>query len=378
MSAFLSETKIVYNAGLRSAGSAIYWIIILLVIAAFSSLPFIHLDITVKAAGIIRPINERTELRSIQTGIIDSIFYREGDTVSRNDVVLQLQNRYLIPKVLLNDYEILQTQESIHDLEVLTTIENISDFTLKSLKSPVYKQQASRFILQKTEQEFTLKKMDNEIEINRVLIKDRIIAPKEQFDKLIESQKLRASFKTLLTEQKSIWLQQLSTYKLQYSALEMQQKQLQEESSLYQVKAPISGILFGINPKYPGGLVQSGETFCIISPESELIAECFISTRDIGLLKLNQLARFQIDAFDHYFFGFVTGRIVTIDNDFTSINDKSVFKIRCFLDSSQLFLKNGFKGKLKKGLTLQARFIVARRTAWQLLFDKLDNWIDPV
>ena len=31
----------------------------------------------------------------------------------------------------------------------------------------------------------------------------------------------------------------------------------------------------------------------------------------------------------------------------------------------------------KKGMTVQARFIVARRSFWQLLFDKVDNWLNP-
>ena len=48
------------------------------------------------------------------------------------------------------------------------------------------------------------------------------------------------------------------------------------------------------------------------------------------------------------------------------------------LDSQQLHLKNGFKGNLKKGMTLQARFVVARRSLWELLFDKVDDWVNPI
>ncbi len=68
---------------------------------------------------------------------------------------------------------------------------------------------------------------------------------------------------------------------------------------------------------------------------------------------------------------------MTIDNDFTLMDNKPVFKVRCQLDSTQLHLKNGFTGQIKKGLTVQARFIVARRSAWQLLFDKIDDWLNP-
>jgi HlyD family secretion protein len=54
-----------------------------------------------------------------------------------------------------------------------------------------------------------------------------------------------------------------------------------------------------------------------------------------------------------------------------------VFKVRCVLDSNQLHLKIGFTGNIKKGMTVQARFVVTRRSLWQLLFDKIDDWVNP-
>ncbi|GHT22645.1 hypothetical protein AGMMS4957_13110 [Bacteroidia bacterium] len=42
-----------------------------------------------------------------------------------------------------------------------------------------------------------------------------------------------------------------------------------------------------------------------------------------------------------------------------------------------LQLKNGYKGNLKKGMTLTGRFYLTDRSLWQLLFDKVDNWVNP-
>jgi len=146
------------------------------------------------------------------------------------------------------------------------------------------------------------------------------------------------------------------------------------DSYLY---SPVSGIVQNINTRYAGSIVSAGETLCIVSPEKNLIGECFVSTRDIGLLKAGQLARFQIDAFDYNYFGVLTGKIMTIDNDFSIIENKPIFKVRCSFDSTQLLLKNGYKGELKKGLTFQVRFVLAERSLWQLLFDKVDDWLNP-
>ncbi len=71
------------------------------------------------------------------------------------------------------------------------------------------------------------------------------------------------------------------------------------------------------------------------------------------------------------------GKVASIDNDFTVINNEPAFKVRCVFNQSQLHLKNGYTGHLKKGLTLQANFIIANRTLWQLLFDNINDWINP-
>ena len=103
----------------------------------------------------------------------------------------------------------------------------------------------------------------------------------------------------------------------------------------------------------------------------------FRSTRDIGLIKQNQTVKYQIDAFDYKYFGILTGKVIAIDNDFTVIDNKPIFKVRCTFDTTQLGLKNGFTGKMKKGLTFQARFYITERTLWRLLWDKIEDWLNP-
>jgi HlyD family secretion protein len=221
------------------------------------------------------------------------------------------------------------------------------------------------------------KKVQREQEINNLLLNDKVIAPKEHFDKEIEAERLQASFNAFKNEQLSTWQNDLQRYKLEVSQFIAQQNQIETEKKNHFIYAPVSGVVQNINTRYAGGFISAGETLCIISPESNLIGECYVSTRDVGLLKISQLARFQIDAFDYNYFGILTGKVISIDNDFTVVENKPVFKVRCSFDSTQLLLKNGYKGELKKGLTFQARFVVAERTLWQLLFDKVDDWLNP-
>jgi hypothetical protein len=79
----------------------------------------------------------------------------------------------------------------------------------------------------------------------------------------------------------------------------------------------------GINTKYAGGTLGVNEIVCTISPDGNLIGECYVKSKDIGLLKIGQTVRYQIDAFDYNYFGVLTGKIIAVDNDFSVINTAS-------------------------------------------------------
>ena len=375
--AVIQETTLQYIPKVKSSGYAIYLLLLLGIIVALVCLPFIYTDISVKTSGITRPISERTEVKSVISGIIDSLLYKEGDRVQKDAVILRIKDLITKSKRTLNQFETTQRQQFIHDLVLLTSDTPISSVMIEQLGSPLYKEQASRFIHQNTDQEASLKKANKELEMNTSLAKDKVISPKEFFDIQINQEKIQSLNKAFTREQLSIWQQDLAKYRIELSQYQQQMQQVNTDARYYEVKAPVAGIIQGINTRYTGGLLQANETLCNISPEEAIIGECYVQTKDIGLLKKGQVARYQLEAFNYNYFGVLTGRIISIDNDFTAIDNKPVFKIRCSFDNDQLHLKNGYTGQLKKGLGFQASFVVTRRSLWQLLFDKLDDWLNP-
>jgi HlyD family secretion protein len=85
----------------------------------------------------------------------------------------------------------------------------------------------------------------------------------------------------------------------------------------------------------------------------------------------------QVDAYNYNEWGLLTGKVSSISSDVFMDNKQPYFKIRCQLDQHSLQLKNGYQGKIKKGMTIQAHFHVAKRSIYQLLYDKTDNWLNP-
>ncbi|HEX4849178.1 MAG TPA: HlyD family efflux transporter periplasmic adaptor subunit, partial [Puia sp.] len=240
-----------------------------------------------------------------------------------------------------------------------------------------YREQAIRFI-RRREVEFTvLKKAKKTLQLNQYLADNKVISPKEFFDIKTEAEKTSAAYQSLISEQRSEWQSDLLKYKQELSNYQAETKELDSESFLYAVRAPVSGSIQGINARYSGSAILTNEPICIISPECRLMAECYVSPKDVAFLRNNEPARFQIHAFDFNYFGSFTGKITSVDNDYSLIDNKPVFRVRCSFDEEQNLIRKSNFIKLKKGLTLHGRFLINRRPVWKLIFEKMNDWINP-
>ena len=173
------------------------------------------------------------------------------------------------------------------------------------------------------------------------------------------------------------WQAELLNYERDMRSVESELTGLETEIKSMIVRSPISGTVQGLTGIYPGSVVYVGQELAQISPDSDLIVEAYVSPNHIGLLHNGMQVRFLIDAFNYNQWGFGQGKVIEISDDIHIVNDKLVFRIRCSLDQNFLQLKNGYKGLLKKGMSLQARFIVTERTLWQLIYDNADDWLNP-
>lgn len=326
---------------------------------------------------MIRPEQERTDIISLTSGIIDSIYVQEGQVVSIDQPVVRLKNYERNNQLDLLDYELGWRKEYIHDLRLLCSPKPFL-FNASQIKNPVLRQQYFRFIHSDQELVFSLNKAQKEFDIAAHLAKEKVIAYKELFDKENELNRLSSARAAFLNEQPILWEQDLAIKQQELKQFESRRVQLLENEYLYIIKSPVQGTIQNMDALYRGSVIPAGHLIGKVSPDVELIAECFAGPRDIGLLIPGQDVRYQMDAFDYKYFGILSGKVLSIDNDYTVINQRPVYKIRCSISTSRVQLKNGYAGQLKKGMSLQARFIVTERTLWQLLWDQLDDWLNPV
>ncbi|MCY1636524.1 HlyD family efflux transporter periplasmic adaptor subunit [Marinifilum sp. D737] len=184
--------------------------------------------------------------------------------------------------------------------------------------------------------------------------------------------------KQLYIKQKTLkWQSSLRDLKHESIELESRIALNTKEKINYVITAPITGVITHFTGIQQGNFIAPGQSIAQISPNSELLVECYLSPSDIGYIHKDMNVNFQLDAFNYNQWGLASGKVLEISPDIFQIENKVFFKVRCSLDQDKLILKNGYEGNLKKGMSLTARFNVTERTLFQLLYDKVDDWLNP-
>ena len=178
-------------------------------------------------------------------------------------------------------------------------------------------------------------------------------------------------------QQFKTWELELNNYRNQTRELTAQITQLERDKEQYVITAPISGTIAQFSGIQPGNFIAPNQPIAQISSNKDLIVESYISPADIGLIREGMDVRFQVDAFNYNQWGLATGTVIDISKDITAQQDQPFFKVKCSLSQGQLALKNGYEGNLKKGMTLTSRFTITERSLYQLLYDKMDDWLNP-
>lgn len=376
-SEFIDSAIETYLPKIQVRSQLIYILLLLGVTGALMSLPFIKVDVSVQAPGVVRTLNEKTELPSLVSGRVRSVRAGENQMVQAGDTLFTVDSDELNSRLDLSIFDEQETAQRMADLRKLVRITDGNLYDHHRLNTGLYAQQLNVLRSQAQENIFAQQKTESELASDQKLYAEKVISRRELDNKEYELAKLKAEYESLFRRQTSQWEADLNQWRLQNKQKQSEREQLNEQKRFYTVIAPVNGHLQQVSGKYEGSYVQNGENLGVISPDSSLLVECYVLPRDIGLLQIGMRVRFQMDAFNYNEWGLVNGEVIEIAKDFTLVNEQPVFKVKCALDQTALSLKNGYTAYLMKGMTLQARFIVTNRSLFQLLYDKVDDWVNP-
>lgn len=351
----------------------IYWVVLLAITATIVALPFVYVDISVQGSGVVRPVAEKAEITSSITEYVDSVFVREGAQVRKGDVLLRFRTNGSDYKINYQTSRLNDCSAHLADLEYLA-----NDKCPAKFSSPVRQQEYAYFMKKKRELETSLAQAEKEYKRNKVLFDKKVISEEEYDGYYFKLQNQQNELASLIQSQLSTWQADRNSYRNTFNEMNSTLKQEIKDKDMHIVRSPVDGTVDQFSGVYRGSSIQAGQTLAVISPDSTLCLEVYVTPRNIGFMNVGMPVNVQVESFNYNEWGTIPGKVKDISSDFlTDSQGNSFYKVKCEMERDYLQLKNGRVGKLKKGMTVSAHFMVTRRSLFDLLYQKMDNWVNP-
>jgi HlyD family secretion protein len=367
----IENTVECYHARISTRSKAIYGLILLMILLVFISLPFVYVDISSQSRGVIRSPYENTTIQSGLYGEVVSYRMMENQAVQKGDTLIILNFDKLDEQIALANKKIQENDLFISDMACLLSAK------YNQLLTPKYRGEYYRYQAKINEQKINVNYLRKELATQKTLVEQKVISNFDYLQSKNNYDKANEQLKALEQDYQTNWVAEQTTLNQQNIELTSNIKQLEKEKNQYVILAPLSGTLVQVAGFQKGNFISPSQNLAYISSNNLLLAECYISPSDIGYIHQNQQASFQFDAFNYRDWGMVQGKVSQVLHDVVLVDQKPMFRVRCLLDKKSLSLKNGYRGDIQKGLTFTAQFQLNRRSLWQLLFDKVDNWLNP-
>ncbi|MBW8323719.1 MAG: HlyD family secretion protein [Prolixibacteraceae bacterium] len=350
---------------------AVYLVLIGVITATLVALPILKVDVTAQSRGIIRSQTEPTSIQAPVTGQVQKICIRENMKVTIGDTLIWLAPEKIDDQLRMFDDRIELYSGYIRDLE------NLVNGKSTRVQSELLESSSAEYNQKLREYQMRLETASKDFQRTKSLFEKEVIAAAEFEKKELELNQLIKERDFYTSQKKASWHQQLFQYKSELQSLTDNRDQLRFEERFYVVIAPANGYISNFTGVQTGSFIFLNQTIAAITPSDSLIVECYVSPNDIGYLQKGKSVTFQVDAYNYNQWGLATGEIIDISNQPYQEKESVYFKVKCKLNQDCLSLKSGYQGKLKNGLTLTSRFLINRRSLYELLFDKADDWLNP-
>ncbi len=368
--------EIIFSAQISSSSKMLYGFLLLVITTVIVSLPLIKIKITTSASSMIQTALTREKVFTPSTGKILKLSFENNDSVVAGDTLLWVDNSSIIAQLHILKSQQNLLENNLHDLKVIRDV--YFKNALPSFRTSTYQLEFGNMLEQGKEISVRYNKIRKDYERQKKIFQEKVISESD-FD---EYQLKYDQVKNELNINEKRFQAKCSAEEYQYKqdlkniCKQIEQATEQDKKSL--VIANISGTIYKTEGVQQGTFLQAGQQLAEVVPDSSLIAFCYVSSKDIGYMYLNQPMHLQVDAFNFIEWGMLTGRVVEISKDITlSPDGKPYFIVKCKLNKDHLVLKNGYKGTLRKGMTCTANFELSERSLWQLIFDKMNDWLNP-
>ena len=375
----IHNTVEIYDSRISVRSRVIYMILVCMLVAFCAVLPLIYVDVAVQTQGTFQSSLQRNSIMTSVGGRLETWNLFENQKVEKGEVLAIVRGEEINLEIKGIRERLSLLEQFIIDLDRLLSLDFESSATKDiSLETTNYYAALLEFQSRIDNQNAAVQKLERDFQRAELLYESKSIAFAD-YDNIEVQYKQAQAEKDLIRKQKvNAWEQDLIDHNNERTRLRNQLAVYSEQLDQYKIIAGASGTLINVLNLNKGDFVYSQQKLAEISPDTTLLAITYISPADIAFITKDQNVSFQIDAYNYNQWGVAEGKVVEVADDLTLLNEKEAgFLVTSKLEVPSLRLSTGQEGTIKKGMTFNARFVVARRSLFQLLYDKADNWLNP-
>lgn len=162
--------------------------------------------------------------------------------------------------------------------------------------------------------------------------------------------------------------------------VESQLSQTQLTLKYQSLTAPVAGTVFDMKAHSPGFVTNASETILKIVPDDTLVAQVFITNKDIGFVKEGMKVDVRINSFPFSEYGDIKGELTQIGSDVLppdQIHNYYRFPAKVRLNRQSMVI-NGREIHLQSGMEVNANIKVRSRTVMSIFTDLFTNSVESL
>jgi HlyD family secretion protein len=349
--------------------STIFWsrlflyILILLTAAFLTWTAVATIGQVVPAQGKLLPAGNAHEVQAPVQGVISEVLVHNGDSVKKGQTLIRM------------NHDVAQAEMEGLEKQKAAIIQDLSALEQKKAQKAALEQQipgASNLVQIKKDSFDHYNNVSGGV-VSTVEILDR---KADWVNAQRNLDQLKSDFARVSSEQD----QQEHELARRLAEVDSNRAASQKKLGYHEIKAPMDGVIFDLGKKSPGTVVTPKDKLCDIIPGEDLVAEVFLTNKDIGFIREGLPAVVRIDTFPFREFGEVKGTLSYLAADSLPANEEFKyprFPAKIKLDRQFLF-HSGEKLCLKSGMAVTVNIQVRERTLLSILTDEFSKPFDSL
>lgn len=347
-----------------------YYTIAGFILFIISALFMFKIDNVIKVPGIVKTMDNTSEISNVISGKITSINYKPNQYVNKGDILFTIDDSQYKASVAMYKKEIENIKKELLCYQ----------FLIQAINTEKYIEIEDSYIQTKIKDYLkTVSLMRSQNSIYKYQYEYQKNLPPSIFNsKTTEEMELQyklnqKQLEKFILDSKVAAMENEKTLSLKLENLCQELLKLETNCDYINIKAPISGYIQEVSSLNEGDYVFSNQKVLRIIPinHNDFKIELYIPTKDIGEVTEGSVVKYRLSAFPFYEYKGAEGKLQIIDPDIRQSNDKLYYCAYSDINKTSFTKNDGKIYPLRTGIEVDARIVLEKITIGSFILRKM-------